>query len=121
MIETLPPILQPSEIVAFLVRTLSHVDDINKSALKKELQRLRKGKPVSPQAANELLKEHLKDFHTANGNDIWGAADFLDALQGYTSLCLSLDCSALTAFVSSPRHSHYANKWCGPDCEISLQ
>ena len=95
MTETLTAIPQPSEIVAFLIRTMSHVDDQEKHALKKELQRLRKGKPVSPDAANNLLKEHLADFHTANGNDNWGATDFLDALRGYTALCLQLDCTAL--------------------------
>lgn len=97
MTEALTPIPQPSEIVAFLIRAMSHVDDQHEHALKKELQRLRKGKPVSPEAANDLLKEHLADFHTANGNDVWGATDFLDALRGYASLCLNLDCSALPA------------------------
>jgi tetratricopeptide (TPR) repeat protein len=95
MTETLTPIPQPSEIVAFLIRAMSHVDDQRKHALKKELQRLRKGKPVSPEAASNLLKEHLADFHTANGNDNWGTTDFLDALRGYTALCLQLDCAAL--------------------------
>jgi tetratricopeptide (TPR) repeat protein len=95
MTETLTAIPQPSEIVAFLIRAMSHVDNQDKHALKKELQRLRKGKPVSPEAANNLLKEHLADFHTANGNDNWGATDFLDALRGYTALCLQLDCAAL--------------------------
>ena len=95
MTETLTPIPQPSEIVAFLIRAMSHVDDQHKDALKKQLQRLRKGKPVSPEAANDLLKEHLADFHKANGNDNWGATDFLDALRGYTTLCLQLDCAAL--------------------------
>tara|TARA_R110002094_G_scaffold178969_1_gene157942 strand:- start:255 stop:605 length:351 start_codon:yes stop_codon:yes gene_type:complete len=99
MTEGISPIPQPSEIVAFLIRAMSHVDDQHEEALKKELQRLRKGKPVSPEAANELLKEHLADFHTANGNDIWGATDFLDALKEHISLCLGLDCSALPAEV----------------------
>lgn len=97
MTEALTPIPQPSEIVAFLIRAMSHIDDQHEHALKKELQRLRKGKPVSPEAANDLLKEHLADFYTANGNDVWGATDFLDELRGYTSLCLNLDCSALPA------------------------
>lgn len=99
MTETLTPIPQPSEIVAFLIRATSHVDDPREEALKKELQRLRKGKPVSPESANKLLKDHLAEFHTANGNDTWDATVVLDALTGYNSLCCRLDCSALPAEV----------------------
>jgi ankyrin repeat protein len=99
MVYDLPPIPQPSEIVAFLIRAMSHVDDANDAALKKELQRLRKGKPLSAEAANELLRKHLRDFHDANGNDKWEATDFLPMLRGYTELCLHLDCSALPAEV----------------------
>lgn len=98
MTETLTPIPQPSEIVAFLIRAMSHVDDQHEEALKKELQRLRKGKPVSPEAANDLLKQHLATFYKANGNDVWDAMDvFLEDLKEYSSLCLHLDCSALPA------------------------
>ncbi|WP_171172911.1 ankyrin repeat domain-containing protein [Ruegeria sp. HKCCA5929] len=89
------PIPQPSEIVAFLIRAMSHIDDANEPALKKELQRLRKGKPLSPEAANDMLQRRLAEFHSANGNDVWGATDFLDALQDYAVLCRSLDCAAL--------------------------
>ena len=99
MTETLTPIPQPSEIIAFLIRAMSHVDDQHEEALKKELQRLRKGKPISPEAANDLLKAHLAEFHIANGNDIWGETDFLEALHGYTLLSLRLDCAALPAGV----------------------
>jgi hypothetical protein len=98
MTKTLTPIPQPSEIVAFLIRAMSHVDDQHEEALKKELQRLRKGKPVSPEAANDLLKQHLATFYEANGNDVWDAMDvFLEDLKEYSSLCLHLDCSALPA------------------------
>ncbi|WP_156023841.1 hypothetical protein [Thioclava indica] len=89
------PIPQPSEIVAFLIRAMSHVDDANEAGLKKELQRLRKGKPLSPDAANDLLRKHLRDFHDANGNEYWAATDFLPMLEEYTQLCLRLDCAAL--------------------------
>ncbi|WP_417260659.1 ankyrin repeat domain-containing protein [Celeribacter sp.] len=99
MVCDITPIPQPSEIVAFLIRTMSHVDDACEAGLKKELQRLRKGKPLSAEAANELLKKHLRDFHDANGNQVWGATDFLPMLQGYTQLCLHLDCGALPAEV----------------------
>lgn len=91
------PIPQPSEIVAFLIRAMSHIDDATEPALKKELQRLRKGKPLSAEAANDMLKRHLAEFYAANGNDVWGATDFLGALQGYAVLCRSLDCAALPA------------------------
>lgn len=89
------PIPQPSEIIAFLIRAMSHIDDPNEPALKKELQRLRKGKPLSPVSANDLLQQHLAEFYAANGNDFWGATDFMDALQWYAALCLRLDCLAL--------------------------
>ena len=78
---------------------LPHVDDANEAGLKKELQRLRQGKPLSPDAANRLLKKHLRVFHHANGNHDWGATDFLQMLQEYTHLCLRLDCSALPSDV----------------------
>jgi len=95
MANDLTPIPQPSEIVAFLIRAMSHVDDPNEAGLKKELQRLRKGKPLSPDASNDLLTKHLRDFHNANGNQDWGATDLLPMLQEYTRLCLHLDCAAL--------------------------
>lgn len=99
MAHDLTPIPQPSEIVAFLIRAMSHVDDANEAGLKKELQRLRKGKPLSPEASNDLLREHLRKFHDANGNQDWGATDFLPMLQEYTQLCLHLDCGALPSEV----------------------
>ncbi|SEL29456.1 ankyrin repeat domain-containing protein [Pacificibacter marinus] len=99
MVYDLTPIPQPSEIVAFLIRAMSHVDDANEAGLKKELQRLRKGKPLSPEASNGLLRKHLRDFHDANGNQDWGATDFLPMLQEYTQLCLHLDCAALPSEV----------------------
>ncbi|CRL11928.1 ankyrin repeat protein [Phaeobacter italicus] len=99
MAHDLTPIPQPSEIVAFLIRAMSHVDDANEAGLKKELQRLRKGKPLSPEASNDLLREHLCKFHDANGNQDWGATDFLPMLQEYTQLCLHLDCGALPSEV----------------------
>ncbi|WP_210879905.1 ankyrin repeat domain-containing protein [Roseovarius autotrophicus] len=99
MAHDLTPIPQPSEIVVFLIRAMSHVDDANEAGLKKELQRLRQGKPLSPDASNDLLKKHLCDFHDANGNQDWGATDFLPMLQVYTQLCLHLDCSALPSEV----------------------
>jgi hypothetical protein len=74
---------------------MSHVDDANEAGFKKELQRLRKGKPLSPDASNDLLRMRLCEFHDANGNQDWGATDFLPMLQGYTQLCLHLDCAAL--------------------------
>ncbi|WP_243613999.1 hypothetical protein [Shimia aestuarii] len=95
MVDALTPIPQPSEIVAFLIRAMSHIGDEQELALKKELQRLRKGKPLSPSAANAMLKKHLGEFHAANGNTEWEATDFLPMLKGYTQLCLHLDCSAL--------------------------
>lgn len=72
MAHDLTPIPQPSEIVAFLIRAMSHVDDANEAGLKKELQRLRKGKPLSPEASNDLLREHLRKFHDANGQSRLG-------------------------------------------------
>ncbi|ARE82874.1 ankyrin repeats (3 copies) [Roseovarius mucosus] len=99
MVSDLTPIPQPSEIAAFLIRAMSHVDDAGEAALKKELQRLRMGKPLSPDAANDLLKKHLQYFHDANGNEEWGKTDFLPMLQGYAHLCLHLDCAALPAKV----------------------
>ncbi|MBL3610628.1 ankyrin repeat domain-containing protein [Rhodovulum sulfidophilum] len=95
MVYDLTPIPQPCEIVAFLIRAMSHIDDANEAALKKALQRLRQGKPLSPDASNDLLTNHLRDFYDANGNQDWGATDFLPMLQGYTQLCLQLDCAAL--------------------------
>lgn len=99
MVSDLTPIPQPSEIVAFLIRAMSHVDDAGEACLKKELQRLREGKPLSPDAANDLLKKHLQYFHDANGNEEWGETDFLPMLQEYAQLCLHLDCAALPSKV----------------------
>jgi hypothetical protein len=99
MVSDLTPIPQPSEIVAFLIRAMSHVDDASEAGLKKELQRLRKGKPLSPDAANDLLRRHLRYFHDANGNEELGATDFLPMLKRYAQLCLRLDCAALPSEV----------------------
>lgn len=95
MVNDLSPIPQPSEIVAFLIRGMSHVDDANESGQHKELQRLRQGKPLSPEAANDLLRKHLQNFHEANGNLDSGVTDFMPLLQEYTQLCLALDCGVL--------------------------
>ncbi|MBD3804721.1 MAG: ankyrin repeat domain-containing protein [Thioclava sp.] len=97
MTHDLTPIPQPSEIVAFLVRNLSHVDDQANPDLKKRLQRMRTGKPLSVDAAMDILDEELTRFRAANGNDASWDHDIRSALEGYIALCLHLDCGAIPA------------------------
>ncbi|AQS48191.1 hypothetical protein BMG03_10565 [Thioclava nitratireducens] len=97
MTHDLTPIPQPSEIVAFLVRNLSHVDDQANPELKKRLQRMRTGKPLSVDAAMDILDGKLKRFRAANGNTATWDNDIRSALEGYIALCLHLDCGAIPA------------------------
>lgn len=93
----LPPIPQLSEIVAFLVRNLSHVDDINETALKKKLQRMREGTPLSVDVAMDLLDKSLAPLVRASGGRWYVSNTLRKAAEDYVSLCLSLDCAALPA------------------------
>ncbi len=97
MTDDLTPIPQPSEIVAFLVRNLSHVDDQANPDLKKRLQRMRTGTPLSVDAAMDILDEELTRFRAANGSNAMWDHDIRSALEGYIALCLHLDCGAIPA------------------------
>lgn len=91
------PIPQPAEIVAFLVRNFSHVDDASEGKLKKQLQRLRKDGRLSVNVAMELLDERLAPLIRAS-KGLWSISPALHtALKDYVELCLSLDCGALPA------------------------
>lgn len=93
----LTPIPQPSEIVGFLIRNFSHVDDANEDALKKVLQTMRDGKPLNVDAAMDLFEKHLAPIVRASAGK-WNLLWYLrGALAEYEELCRDLDCGALTA------------------------
>ncbi|GHD99169.1 hypothetical protein GCM10008024_05470 [Allgaiera indica] len=94
---SLTPIPQPSEIIGFLIRNFSQVDDANNEAFKKSLQRLKDGKPLDVDTAMGLLETHLKPIVDA-GAGKWNLLGFLrEALENYVDLCRNLDCGALAA------------------------
>ncbi|TCP38798.1 ankyrin repeat domain-containing protein [Rhodovulum marinum] len=92
----LTPIPQPSEIIAFVIRNFSHVDDQN-HALKKSLQRLNDENPLSVDAAMELIDTHLARLKKANGNDDFWRREVRLGLEAYVRLCMNLDCAAIPA------------------------
>lgn len=91
------PIPQLSEVIAFVVRNFSRVDDARDSALKKSLQRLRDDTPLSVDAAMKLIDIHLARFRNANGNDDLWHHELRSGLQDYVRLCMNLDCAAIPA------------------------
>lgn len=94
---SLTPIPQPSEIVAFLIRNFSQVDDANNEAFKKSLRKLKEGKPLDVDAAMALLESSLKPIVNASAGK-WDLLGVLrKALENYVALCCNLDCGALAA------------------------
>ncbi len=91
------PIPQLSEVIAFIVRNFSHVDDARDYALKKSLQRLRDDTPLSVDAAMELIDTHLARFRNANSNDDLWHHELRFGLQAYVRLSMNLDCAAIPA------------------------
>ncbi len=91
------PIPQPAEIVAFVVRCFSRVDHENNIALKKRLQRLKQGSPLSVDAAVELLSNHLGELLDASPNKGQILLGIRHYLGIYVKFVTTLDCGALPA------------------------
>lgn len=93
----LTPIPQPSEIVGFLIRNFSQVDDANNEAFKKSLQRLKDGMPLDIDTAMEVLAKHLKPIVDADAGRLNLLGVLRAELEIYVDLCRNLDCAALAA------------------------
>jgi ankyrin repeat protein/tetratricopeptide (TPR) repeat protein len=95
MNSNITPIPQPAEIVAFLIQNFSIVDYQTNEALKKKLQRLSAGKPLSVDASMELIEQHLSILFEASGHKFNFIRAARNALDVYIKFIAKVDCGAL--------------------------
>ena len=71
------PLPYIGELLEFVIRAFSHVDDQNEPALKKELRRLKSGTIISPGDVKQHLHKHLASL--ANNPEF--GLEFIEALS----------------------------------------
>lgn len=94
---THPPLPYIGELLEFVIRAFSVIDDQNEPALKKAVHRLNFGTVISPENAKRLLKKQLKPLIDCPefGLEIFEGIGLL--LDDYARMVLWLDCHNLPA------------------------